>query len=61
MPLHRSAADSEEWAITTRRFAHLLGEHARLDVVTRIQAAADSNIERYGLDPGDRHSAGEGD
>ena len=51
----------DEYLSLQGRFAHLLGEHARPDVVARIQAAADSNIERYGLDPGDRHSAGEGD
>jgi pyruvate ferredoxin oxidoreductase beta subunit len=56
---HRVPVD--EYLSLQGRFAHLLGEHARPDVVTRIQAAADSNIERYGLDPGDRHSDREGD
>ena len=32
-----------------RRYAHLFGEHARPDVVARLQAAADRNIERFGL------------
>ncbi len=32
-----------------KRFAHLFGEHGRPDLVTRIQAIADRNIERFGL------------
>ena len=32
-----------------RRYAHLFGGHARPDVVARLQAAADRNIERFGL------------
>jgi pyruvate ferredoxin oxidoreductase beta subunit len=32
-----------------KRFAHLFGEHGRPDLVARIQAIADRNIERFGL------------
>jgi pyruvate ferredoxin oxidoreductase beta subunit len=32
-----------------KRFAHLFGEHGRPDIVARIQAIADRNIERFGL------------
>ena len=32
-----------------KRFAHLFGEHPRPDIVARIQAIADRNVERYGL------------
>jgi pyruvate ferredoxin oxidoreductase beta subunit len=32
-----------------KRFAHLFGEHGRADLVARIQAIADRNIERFGL------------
>jgi pyruvate ferredoxin oxidoreductase beta subunit len=32
-----------------KRFAHLFGEHGRPDLVARIQAIADRNIERLGL------------
>lgn len=32
-----------------RRFAHLFGKPGRPDIVARIQAAADRNIERFGL------------
>ena len=31
------------------RYAHLFGEHARPDIVARIQAIADQNIATYGL------------
>jgi pyruvate ferredoxin oxidoreductase beta subunit len=39
----------EEYLQPQRRFAHLFGEHGRPDIVARIQAIADRNIERYGL------------
>ena len=32
-----------------RRYAHLFGESPRTDVIERLQAAADRNIERFGL------------
>jgi pyruvate ferredoxin oxidoreductase beta subunit len=32
-----------------KRFAHLFGEHPRPDIVERIQAIADRNVERFGL------------
>jgi pyruvate ferredoxin oxidoreductase beta subunit len=32
-----------------KRFAHLFGAHPRPDIVARIQAIADRNVERYGL------------
>ena len=32
-----------------RRFAHLFGKPGRPDIVARIQASADRNIERFGL------------
>jgi pyruvate ferredoxin oxidoreductase beta subunit len=32
-----------------KRFAHLFGDPGRPDIVARIQAAADRNIERFGL------------
>ncbi|MGO8873759.1 MAG: thiamine pyrophosphate-dependent enzyme [Acidimicrobiales bacterium] len=42
------------------RFAHLFGEQPRTDVVARIQAMADDNIDRYGLVPvGDDTDAGD--
>jgi pyruvate ferredoxin oxidoreductase beta subunit len=39
----------EEYLKLQRRYAHLFGEHGRPDVVERIQAGADRNIERFGL------------
>lgn len=38
-----------EYLTLQGRFAHLFGEHGRPDVVARIQAGADRNIDRYGL------------
>jgi pyruvate ferredoxin oxidoreductase beta subunit len=32
-----------------RRYAHLFGDSPRTDVIERIQARADHNVERYGL------------
>jgi pyruvate ferredoxin oxidoreductase beta subunit len=39
----------EEYLKLQRRFAHLFGKNGRPDIVARIQAGADRNIERYGL------------
>jgi pyruvate ferredoxin oxidoreductase beta subunit len=41
----------EEYLRLQGRFAHLFGDHARPDVVARLQAVADRNIARYGLSP----------
>jgi pyruvate ferredoxin oxidoreductase beta subunit len=41
----------EEYLRPQKRFAHLFGAEARPDIVARIQAAADRNIERFGLLP----------
>ncbi len=43
----------EEYLRLQRRYAHLFGDHPRPDIVARIQARADRNIERYGLLPDD--------
>ena len=40
----------DEYLALQGRFAHLLGDDPRPDVVARIQAGADRNIEKYGLD-----------
>ena len=39
----------EEYLRLQRRYAHLFGSSPRPDVVARLQAAADRNIERFGL------------
>ena len=39
----------EEYLHIQRRYAHLFGSSPRPDVVARLQAAADRNIERFGL------------
>ncbi|MGC2166478.1 MAG: thiamine pyrophosphate-dependent enzyme [Gallionella sp.] len=39
----------EEYLKLQKRFAHLFGKHAHPEMVVRIQAMADLNIERYGL------------
>jgi pyruvate ferredoxin oxidoreductase beta subunit len=39
----------EEYLKLQRRYAHLFGKHPRPDIVARLQAIADENIERYGL------------
>jgi pyruvate ferredoxin oxidoreductase beta subunit len=39
----------QDYLSLQRRYAHLFGAHPRPDVVERIQAMADANIERYGL------------
>jgi pyruvate ferredoxin oxidoreductase beta subunit len=38
-----------EYLQLQRRYAHLFGEHGRPDVIERLQAQADRNIERFGL------------
>jgi pyruvate ferredoxin oxidoreductase beta subunit len=48
----------EEYLSLQGRYAHLFGEHPSLDVIARIQAIADHNIARYGLDPGEHDDAG---
>jgi len=39
----------EEYLKLQRRFAHLFGDQPRDDIIARIQAGADRNIERFGL------------
>ena len=39
----------EEYLKLQRRFAHLFGKHGRPDIVARIQAGANRNIQRFGL------------
>jgi len=39
----------EDYLKLQRRYAHLFGPHGRPEVVARIQAIADRNIERFGL------------
>jgi pyruvate ferredoxin oxidoreductase beta subunit len=39
----------EEYLSIQRRYAHLFGKKPRTEVIARIQAIADRNIERYGL------------
>ena len=39
----------EEYLKLQRRYAHLFGDHGRPDVIARIQAIADRNIDRFGL------------
>ena len=48
----------EEYLSLQGRYAHLFGEHPRRDLIARIQAIADHNIARYGLDPGEHDGAG---
>jgi pyruvate ferredoxin oxidoreductase beta subunit len=48
----------EDYLSLQGRYAHLFGEDPNLDVIARIQAIADQNIARYGLDPGDDDDAG---
>ena len=38
-----------EYLKLQRRYGHLFGEHGRPDVIERLQAGADRNIERFGL------------
>ena len=46
----RQRVPVDDYLALQGRFAHLFGEHGRPDVVARIQAGADRNIARYGLD-----------
>ena len=39
----------EEYLRPQRRYAHLFGDPPRTDVIARIQAIADRNIDRFGL------------
>jgi pyruvate ferredoxin oxidoreductase beta subunit len=39
----------EDYLMLQKRFAHLFGDPPRHDVIARIQAGADRNIERFGL------------
>ena len=48
----------EEYLSLQSRFAHLFGDHPDIEVIARIQAVADRNIARYGLDPGEHDDAG---
>lgn len=45
----RHALPVTEYLRPQRRFAHLFGDPPRTDVIERIQAGADRNIERFGL------------
>jgi pyruvate ferredoxin oxidoreductase beta subunit len=45
----RRQAPVEDYLRLQRRFAHLLGDPPRTDVVERLQAIADRNIRRFGL------------
>jgi pyruvate ferredoxin oxidoreductase beta subunit len=47
--LIRRRVPVQDYLARQRRYAHLFGSHPRPDVVERIQAMADRNIERYGL------------
>jgi len=47
--LIRHRVPVQDYLARQRRYAHLFGSHPRPDVVERIQAMADRNIERYGL------------
>jgi pyruvate ferredoxin oxidoreductase beta subunit len=47
----------EEYLKLQRRFGHLFGDPPRIDVIARIQAIADRNIERFGLVDEDTVSA----
>ena len=45
----RQQVPVEDYLHLQKRYAHLFGEHARPDIVARIQAGADRNIARYRL------------
>ncbi len=47
----RKRVPVDEYLALQGRFAHLLGDRGRPDVVAHIQADADRNIARYQLDP----------
>jgi pyruvate ferredoxin oxidoreductase beta subunit len=55
LPIRRRAP-VEDYLRLQKRFAHLFGEHPRTDVIARVQAIADRNIERFGLV--DEHTVG---
>ena len=45
----RQQVPVEEYLKLQKRYAHLFGKSARLDIVALLQAQADHNIARYGL------------
>jgi len=45
----RKRTPVEDYLKPQKRFAHLFGEHPRVDIIARIQAMADKNILKYGL------------
>jgi pyruvate ferredoxin oxidoreductase beta subunit len=45
----RQRVPVEEYLKLQRRYAHLFGKNGRPDIVARLQARADRNIERFGL------------
>jgi pyruvate ferredoxin oxidoreductase beta subunit len=45
----RKRVPVEEYLRRQKRFAHLFGDRGRPDVVARLRARADHNIERFGL------------
>lgn len=47
----RKRVPVEEYLKPQRRFAHLFGPKPRLDLIAKIQARADSNIQKYGMLP----------
>ena len=48
----------EEYLKLQRRYAHLFGDPPRTDIVERIQADADRNIRRFGLEPDEGEGSG---
>ena len=53
----RQQVPVEEYLRLQKRFAHLFGANPRPDIVERIQAGADHNIERFGLLAGEGEGA----
>jgi pyruvate ferredoxin oxidoreductase beta subunit len=47
----------EDYLVLQGRFKHLFGAQPRTDVIAKLQAIADRNIERYGLLDNDAESA----
>ncbi len=45
----RRRVEVDEYLKLQRRYAHLFGDEPRTDVIARLQAGADRNIERFGL------------